>query len=120
MVTALKNGDTDAQGIFAVKMVEFAKAIVNRDPATWTSEESTFKLLEFSLLATVLKSFLEGLFCIGSKERKKGTSDDGLARPSEGSCGKLIAIKNDPRCVHHKNEIRNCLEEIVVVETQRG
>jgi len=42
LVAALKNGDPATQGIIATLMVDFAKSIVNRDPATWTSEEGSF------------------------------------------------------------------------------
>jgi hypothetical protein len=42
MVTALKNGNPETQGIIVTLMVDFAKSIVNRDPATRTPEERTF------------------------------------------------------------------------------
>ena len=42
MVTALKNGDAETQGIINVKMVKFAKSIVDRDLSTWSSDEAEF------------------------------------------------------------------------------
>jgi hypothetical protein len=42
MFNALKAGDIETQGILAPIMVELAKSIVNRDPATWTPDEKNY------------------------------------------------------------------------------